>query len=82
MATKRTLAFFPDEPWLFDYLTVRQHLAFVARIYGVTDHEAVGQPLLEEFDIADKADQLPARFPGAMKQKLRGSPAASCTGRR
>ena len=28
---KRQLAFFPDEPRLFDYLTVRQHLTFVAR---------------------------------------------------
>ena len=70
VATKRTLAFFPDEPRLFEYLTVRQHLAFVARIYGVTDHEAVGQPLLEEFDIADKADQLPGALSRGMKQKL------------
>src|SRR5580765_1286851 len=35
VAAKRALAFFPDEPRLFDYLTVRQHLNFVARIYGV-----------------------------------------------
>src|SRR5687767_3472163 len=31
VAAKRALAFFPDEPRLFDYLTARQHLAFVAR---------------------------------------------------
>ncbi|HLK32199.1 MAG TPA: ABC transporter ATP-binding protein, partial [Terriglobales bacterium] len=46
---KKSLAFFPDEPRLFDYLTVRQHLAFVARVYGVEHHEAIAQPLLEEF---------------------------------
>ena len=34
---KRQLAFFPDEPRLFDYLTVRQHLAFVARLYEVAE---------------------------------------------
>ena len=28
---KRALAFFTDEPRLFDYLSVRQHLNFVAR---------------------------------------------------
>eukprot|EP01041_Mallomonas_annulata_P038950 gene38950-biopygen30758 len=33
VAAKRALAFFPDEPRLFDYLTIRQHLNFVARIY-------------------------------------------------
>src|SRR5688572_6139736 len=67
---KRALAFFPDEPRLFDYLTVRQHLNFVARIYGVEDHEAIAQPLLEEFEIADKADQLPGELSRGMKQKL------------
>ena len=70
IAAKRALAFFPDEPRLFDYLTVRQHLNFVARIYGVQGHEALAQPLLEEFEIADKADQLPGELSRGMKQKL------------
>jgi ABC-2 type transport system ATP-binding protein len=67
---KRALAFFPDEPRLFDYLTVRQHLAFVARIYGVANHESLAQPLLEELEIADKADKLPGELSRGMKQKL------------
>src|SRR6187401_1583688 len=67
---KQRLAFFPDEPRLFDYLTVRQHLAFVARLYGVQDHEARAKPLLEELEIADRADQLPGELSRGMKQKL------------
>src|SRR5215218_5555582 len=70
VAAKRALAFFPDEPRLFDYLTVRQHLNFVARIYGVAHHETLAQPLLDEFEIADKADQLPGELSRGMKQKL------------
>jgi ABC-2 type transport system ATP-binding protein len=70
VAAKRELAFFSDEPRLFDYLTVRQHLNFVARIYGVANHEAIAQPLLEELEIADKADQLPGELSRGMKQKL------------
>jgi ABC-2 type transport system ATP-binding protein len=70
VAAKRRLAFFPDEPRLFDYLTVRQHLAFVARIYGVVDHETLAQPLLDELEIADKADKLPGELSRGMKQKL------------
>jgi ABC-2 type transport system ATP-binding protein len=70
VAAKHALAFFPDEPRLFDYLTVRQHLAFVARIYGIADHEALVKPLLEELEIADKADMLPAELSRGMKQKL------------
>ena len=70
IAAKRELAFFPDEPRLFDYLTVRQHLAFVARLYGVADHEALAGPLLEELESADRADRLPAELSRGMKQKL------------
>jgi ABC-2 type transport system ATP-binding protein len=67
---KRALAFFPDEPRLFDYLTVRQHLAFIARIYGVVNHEALTLPLLEELEIADRTDSLPGELSRGMKQKL------------
>jgi ABC-2 type transport system ATP-binding protein len=67
---KRVLGFFTDEPRLFDYLTVRQHLNFVARLYAVADHEAIAQPLLEELEIADRLDSLPAELSRGMKQKL------------
>ena len=70
IGAKRALAFFPDEPRLFEYLTVSQHLAFVARIYGVANHEAIAQPLLDEFEIADKANELPGALSRGMKQKL------------
>lgn len=70
VGAKRALAFFPDEPRLFEYLTVRQHLAFVARLYGIADHTALAQPLLEELEIADKADELPGALSRGMKQKL------------
>jgi ABC-2 type transport system ATP-binding protein len=70
LGAKRALAFFPDEPRLFDYLTVRQHLAFVARIYGVSDHESIARPLLEELELADKANDLPTALSRGMKQKL------------
>src|SRR5208282_1346578 len=42
IAAKKQLAFFTDEPRLFDYLTVWQHLNFVARIYQVADYEKIG----------------------------------------
>src|SRR2546422_9364712 len=31
---KQALAFIPDEPYLFDYLTVEEHMRFIARVYG------------------------------------------------
>jgi ABC-2 type transport system ATP-binding protein len=70
VAAKRALAFFPDEPRLFEYLTVSQHLAFVARIYGVAGYEGLARQLLEELELADKADVLPGELSRGMKQKL------------
>jgi ABC-2 type transport system ATP-binding protein len=70
VSAKRALAFFPDEPRLFEYLTVRQHLSFVARIYGVSGHEALAGPILEELELSDKADALPGVLSRGMKQKL------------
>jgi ABC-2 type transport system ATP-binding protein len=67
---KKRLAFFSDEPRLFDYLTVNQHLAFTARIYNVRNYEPIGRALLEELEIADKRDKLPTELSRGMKQKL------------
>jgi ABC-2 type transport system ATP-binding protein len=67
---KRNLAFLPDEPRLFDYLTVRQHLEFIARIYGVKDHSSAAHGLLDELELAEKADVLPGELSRGMKQKL------------
>jgi ABC-2 type transport system ATP-binding protein len=70
VAAKRELAFFTDEPRLFDYLTVWQHLNFVARIYQVADYEKIGGELLEELELAGKRDALPGELSRGMKQKL------------
>ena len=70
LGAKRRLAFFSDEPRLFDYLTVSQHLTFTARIYNVMDYQETARALLEELEIADKADKLPGELSRGMKQKL------------
>jgi ABC-2 type transport system ATP-binding protein len=70
VAAKRELAFLSDEPRLFDYLTVQQHLQFVARIYQVADAPRIGAELLAELELADKTHALPAELSRGMKQKL------------
>jgi ABC-2 type transport system ATP-binding protein len=70
LAAKQQVAFMPDEPRLFDYLTVREHLQFTARIYGVRDAQAQAAALLEELELTDKVDALPAELSRGMKQKL------------
>src|SRR6187401_1196465 len=51
---KRALAFIPDEPHLFDYLTVDEHLRFIARLYGVHDASEKIPALLHELELTDK----------------------------
>ena len=70
VAAKRALAFIPDEPQLFDYLTVREHLRFIARLYNVGDADARVGPLLDELELAEKVDALPGELSRGMRQKL------------
>lgn len=70
VAAKARLAFIPDEPQLFDYLTVAEHLQFITRLYGVADAEPRIAPLLEELELTSKRDALPTELSRGMKQKL------------
>ncbi|MBL0940999.1 MAG: ABC transporter ATP-binding protein [Gemmatimonadaceae bacterium] len=70
VAAKSRLAFIPDEPALFDYLTVAEHLQFVARLYGVPDAAPRIPVLLEELELTAKRDALPPELSRGMKQKL------------
>lgn len=67
---KQELAFVPDEPQLFDYLTVDEHLRFIGRLYGVADAMTEIDPLLEELELTGKRNALPSELSRGMKQKL------------
>ena len=67
---KRRIAFIPDEPHLFEYLTVAEHLDFMARLYCVADAGAVGDALLRELELGDRRTAFPTELSRGMKQKL------------
>lgn len=70
LEAKRRLAFMPDEPQLFEYLTVMEHLRLVARIYGVPDLDGRARTLLEELELLGKEQAVPSELSRGMKQKL------------
>ena len=70
IGAKKLLAFFPDEPRLFDYLTVRQHLEFTARLYQVEDAAGRSRELLDALEMTEKANALPTELSRGMKQKV------------
>jgi ABC-2 type transport system ATP-binding protein len=67
---RRRLAFVPDEPRLFENLTVMDHLRVVGRLYGVTDVQERARALLDRFELADRPNAFPSELSRGMKQKL------------
>ncbi len=67
---KRRLAFMADEPQLFEYLTVLEHLRLTGRIYQVSDVERRARLLLDELQLTGKENALPSELSRGMKQKV------------
>lgn len=70
VAAKQVLSFMPDEPNLFPYLTVADHLALTARLWRVAGAEAKGRALLDELELAGRETALPSELSRGMRQKL------------
>ena len=70
IAAKRRLAFMPDEPHLFEYLTVEEHLRLVARLYTVDDFDRRARRLLDELELSGKEGALPGELSRGMGQKV------------
>jgi ABC-type multidrug transport system ATPase subunit len=66
---RAAVSYIPDEPVLYDDLSVREHLLYVAALHGIeaTD-DAVGE-LVGSLGLANRVDDLPARFSRGLRQK-------------
>jgi len=70
LGAKRRLAFMPDEPHLFEYLTVEEHLRLIARLYEIRDFEARAAALVEELELGGREKLLPGELSRGMRQKV------------
>jgi len=70
IAAKRLLAYVPDDPKLFDVLTVWEHLRYTAEAYDVADWRTEAEHLLERFELTEKRKALGAELSRGMRQKL------------
>lgn len=66
---RAAVSFLPDEPVLYDDLSVREHLAFVAALHGVAADADDFDELLDRVGLGHRADDLPARFSRGLRQK-------------
>jgi ABC-2 type transport system ATP-binding protein len=67
---KSRVAFVPDEPPLFQDLTVEEHLAFYASVYRVTDADTKAAKLLAEFELISRLRAPASSLSRGMRQKL------------
>ncbi len=72
LRTKAITGYVPDRPYLYEKLTGRELLQFVANLYGRewAGCETRAMELLEYFDIADWVDSRIENLSHGMKQKL------------
>jgi ABC-2 type transport system ATP-binding protein len=72
LAVKAQLAYVPDQPFLYEKLTGREFLHFVAEIYGLSQarRDEVLASLITRLDIGEFLDQLTESYSHGMKQKV------------
>ena len=65
------LAYVPDQPFLYEKLTGREFLEFVAEMYGLPDAEARDRiaDVIDEFQLAEFIDDLTERYSHGMRQR-------------
>jgi ABC-2 type transport system ATP-binding protein len=70
VAAKRELAYIPDDPKLFDALTIWEHLQFIASAYRVADFAPKGEALLRQFELEEKRNTMAQELSRGMRQKV------------
>lgn len=70
MEAKRIFAYVPEIPHMYEALTVREHMEFMQRAYGVTVSKEETDQLLARFELLDKQDKLGNELSKGMMQKV------------
>jgi ABC-type multidrug transport system ATPase subunit len=68
---RAALSYLPDNPVLYDDLSLVEHLHYIGRLHGVDTEELEerGAALLERFNLTHRADDLPVTFSRGLRQK-------------
>ena len=70
VGAKRELAYVPDDPKLFEALTIWEHLLFMADAYRVRNWQPIAEKLLEQFELLEKRDTPTQELSRGMRQKV------------
>ena len=67
---KQNIGYIPDDPRLFDTMTVWEHLAFTAAAYKLTEFEESAEALLTSFELTSKRHTMVHNLSRGMRQKV------------
>ena len=70
LEAKKVFSYVPEMPSLYDLLTVKEHVDFIAKAYAIEDYENRAEELYERFDLLDKKDKLGKELSKGMQQKV------------
>ncbi len=66
---RATTSFLPDEPVLYDDLSLREHAEYISRLHGGDGFDDYAESLCDRLGLADRVDDLPSRFSRGLRQK-------------
>jgi ABC-type multidrug transport system ATPase subunit len=69
LPARAVTCYLPDEPVLYDDLSVSEHLEYTARLHGMADWEEWAGRLVDRLGLAERVDDLPSRFSRGLRQK-------------
>ena len=69
IAARAATSVIPDDPVLYDDLSVWEHAQYIARLHHVEDWEPLAHELLVRLNLDDRRDDLPSRFSRGLRQK-------------
>ena len=66
---RATTSFLPDDPVLYDDLSLREHAEYVSRLHGGDGFDDYAESLCDRLGLGERIDDLPARFSRGLRQK-------------
>jgi ABC-type multidrug transport system ATPase subunit len=69
LEARATTSFLPDDPVLYDDLSVREHVEYVSRLHGGSGWDDYAEEVVTKLGLMDRVDDLPSRFSRGLRQK-------------
>lgn len=66
---RATTSYLPDEPVLYDDLSLREHVEYISRLHGGDGWDDYAEEMCGRLGLADRVDDLPSRFSRGLRQK-------------